>query len=95
MSNNLNIDEKINETNENLETATEDVNKDDLTQMALNTVFNIVLIAKIKDASNLESLVLYKLKNESTEDIRRLSEMYTYMPELFDHYFSGHNIFKI
>jgi hypothetical protein len=71
------------------------INKDDLTQMALNTVFNIVLIAKIKDASNLESLVLYKLKNESTEDIRRLSEMYTYMPELFDHYFSGHNIFKI
>lgn len=30
MSNNLNIDEKINETNENLETATEDVNKDEV-----------------------------------------------------------------
>ena len=71
------------------------IGKDDLTQMALNTVFNIILIAKIKDSSNLESLVLHKLKNESTEDIRRLSEMYTFMPELFDHYFNGNNIFKI
>lgn len=71
------------------------IGKNEEIPFALNTVFNIVLIAKIKDASNLESLVLYKLKNESTEDIRRLSEMYTYMPELFDHYFSGHNIFKI
>lgn len=35
------------------------------------------------------------LKDESTEDINRLSEMYTYMPELFDHYFYGYNIFKI
>lgn len=62
---------------------------------ALNTVFNVILIAKIRDSSNLESLVLHKLKNESTEDINKLSEMYTYMPELFDHYFNGHNIFKI
>ena len=30
MSNNLNIDEKINETNENLDIATEDVNKDEV-----------------------------------------------------------------
>ena len=62
---------------------------------ALNTVFNVILIAKIKDSSNLETLVLYKLKNESTEDIRTLSEMYEYMPELFNHYFNGSNIFKI
>lgn len=62
---------------------------------ALNTIFNVILIAKIRDSSNLESLVLHKLKNESTEDINKLSEMYTYMPELFDHYFNGHNIFKI
>lgn len=71
------------------------ISKDEFMPFALNTVFNVLLIARIKDASNLESLVLHKLKNESTEDIRRLSEMYTYMPELFDHYFSGHNIFKI
>lgn len=62
---------------------------------ALNTVFNVILIAKIRDSSNLESLVLHKLKNESTEDIHRLSEMYEYMPELFNHYFNGSNIFKI
>ena len=62
---------------------------------ALNTVFNVILIAKIRDSSNLESLVLHKIKNESTEDIHRLSEMYEYMPELFNHYFNGSNIFKI
>lgn len=71
------------------------INKNEEIPFALNTVFSVILMARIKDSSNLESLVLYKLKNESTEDIRRLSEMYTYMPELFDHYFSGHNIFKI
>lgn len=71
------------------------IGKNEEIPFALNTVFSVILMARIKDTSNLESLVLYKLKNESTEDIRRLSEMYTYMPELFDHYFSGHNIFKI
>lgn len=71
------------------------INKNEDMPFALNTVFSVILMARIKDTSNLQSLVLYKLKNESTEDIRRLSEMYTYMPELFDHYFNGHNIFKI
>lgn len=71
------------------------INKNDDIPFALNTVFSVILMARIKDSSNLQSLVLYKLKNESTEDINRLSEMYTYMPELFDHYFYGYNIFKI
>lgn len=71
------------------------INKNEEIPFALNTVFNVILMARIKDSSNLESLTIYKLKNESTEDIRKLSEMYTYMPELFDHYFNGHNIFKI
>lgn len=71
------------------------INKNKEIPFALNTVFSVILMARIKDSSNLESLTIYKLKNESTEDIRRLSEMYTYMPELFDHYFNGHNIFKI
>lgn len=71
------------------------INKNEDIPFALNTVFSVILMARIKDSSNLESLTIYKLKNESTEDIRRLSEMYTYMPELFDHYFNGHNIFKI
>lgn len=71
------------------------INKNDDMPFALNTVFSVILMARIKDSSNLESLTIHKLKNESTEDIRRLSEMYTYMPELFDHYFNGHNIFKI
>ena len=71
------------------------INKDEFMPFTLNTVFNVILIARIKDSSNLESLVLHKLKDESTEDIRILSEMYTFMPELFDHYFNGHNIFKI
>lgn len=71
------------------------INKNNAMPFALNTVFSVILMARIKDSSNLESLTIYKLKNESTEDIRRLSEMYTYMPELFDHYFNGHNIFKI
>lgn len=71
------------------------INKNDDMPFALNTVFSVILMARIKDSSNLESLVLYKLKNESTEDINKLSEMYTYMPELFDHYFNGYNIFKI
>ena len=71
------------------------ISKDEFMPFALNTVFNVLLIARIKDFSNLQSLVLHKLKNESTDDIRRLSEMYTFMPELFDHYFDGHNIFKI
>lgn len=71
------------------------IGKNEEIPFALNTVFSVILMARIKDSSNLESLTLYKLKNESTEDINRLSEMYTYMPELFDHYFNGHNIFKI
>lgn len=71
------------------------IGKNEEIPFALNTVFSVILMARIKDTSNLESLTIYKLKNESTEDIRRLSEMYTYMPELFDHYFNGHNIFKI
>ena len=71
------------------------IGKNEEIPFALNTVFSVILMARIKDASNMQSLVLYKLKNESTEDIRRLSEMYTYMPELFDHYFYGYNIFKI
>nr|DAW34465.1 MAG TPA: hypothetical protein [Caudoviricetes sp.] len=71
------------------------INKNDVMPFALNTVFSVILMSRIKDASNMQSLVLYKLKNESTEDINRLSEMYTYMPELFDHYFYGYNIFKI
>lgn len=71
------------------------INKNEEIPFALNTVFSVILMARIKDSSNLESLTLFKLKNESTEDIRKLSEMYTYMPELFDHYFNGHNIFKI
>lgn len=71
------------------------INKNEDMPFALNTVFSVILMARIKDSSNLQSLVLHKLKDESTEDINRLSEMYTYMPELFDHYFSGHNIFKI
>ena len=71
------------------------IGKNEDMPFALNTVFSVILMARIKDTSNLQSLVLYKLKDESTEDIRRLSEMYTYMPELFDHYFNGHNIFKI
>ena len=71
------------------------INKNEDIPFALNTVFSVILMARIKDSSNLESLTIYKLKNESAEDIRRLSEMYTCMPELFDHYFNGHNIFKI
>lgn len=71
------------------------IGKNEEIPFALNTVFSVILMARIKDASNMQSLVLYKLKNESTEDINRLSEMYTYMPELFDHYFYGYNIFKI
>lgn len=71
------------------------INKNDDMPFALNTVFSVILMARIKDTSNLQSLVLHKLKDESTEDINRLSEMYTYMPELFDHYFYGYNIFKI
>jgi hypothetical protein len=71
------------------------IGKNEEIPFALNTVFSVILMARIKDTSNLQSLVLYKLKDESTEDINRLSEMYTYMPELFDHYFNGHNIFKI
>lgn len=71
------------------------INKNEDMPFALNTVFSVILIARIKDTSNLQSLVLHKLKDESTEDINRLSEMYTYMPELFDHYFYGYNIFKI
>lgn len=71
------------------------INKNEEIPFALNTVFSVILMARIKDTSNLQSLVLYKLKDESTEDINRLSEMYIYMPELFDHYFNGHNIFKI
>ena len=71
------------------------INKNVDMPFALNTVFSVILMARIKDASNMQSLVLYKLKDESTEDINRLSEMYTYMPELFDHYFYGYNIFKI
>lgn len=71
------------------------INKNDDMPFALNTVFSVILMARIKDSSNLQSLVLYKLKNESTEDINKLSEMYEYMPELFDHYFNGYNIFKI
>lgn len=71
------------------------INKNDDIPFALNTVFSVILMSRIKDASNLQSLVLYKLKNESTEDINKLSEMYTYMPELFNHYFNGYNIFKI
>ena len=71
------------------------IGKNEEIPFALNTVFSVILMARIKDTSNLQSLVLYKLKNESTEDINRLSEMYTYMPELFDHYFYGYNIFKI
>lgn len=71
------------------------INKNDDMPFALNTVFSVILMSRIKDTSNLQSLVLHKLKDESTEDINRLSEMYTYMPELFDHYFYGYNIFKI
>lgn len=71
------------------------INKNEEIPFALNTVFSVILMARIKDTSNLQSLVLHKLKDESTEDINRLSEMYTYMPELFDHYFYGYNIFKI
>jgi hypothetical protein len=71
------------------------IGKNEEIPFALNTVFSVILMARIKDASNMQSLVLYKLKDESTEDINRLSEMYTYMPELFDHYFYGYNIFKI
>lgn len=71
------------------------IGKNEDMPFALNTVFSVILMARIKDTSNLQSLVLYKLKDESTEDINRLSEMYTYMPELFDHYFYGYNIFKI
>jgi len=71
------------------------IGKNEEIPFALNTVFSVILMARIKDTSNLQSLVLYKLKDESTEDINRLSEMYTYMPELFDHYFYGYNIFKI
>lgn len=71
------------------------IGKNEEIPFALNTVFSVILMSRIKDSSNLESLTIHKLKNESTEDIRRLSEMYTYMPELFDHYFNGHNIFKI
>lgn len=71
------------------------IGKNEEIPFALNTVFSVILMARIKDASNLQSLVLHKLKDESTEDINRLSEMYTYMPELFDHYFYGYNIFKI
>lgn len=71
------------------------INKNEDMPFALNTVFSVILMARIKDTSNLQSLVLYKLKDESTEDINRLSEMYTYMPELFDHYFYGYNIFKV
>lgn len=71
------------------------IGKNEEIPFALNTVFSVILMARIKDTSNLQSLVLHKLKDESTEDINRLSEMYTYMPELFDHYFYGYNIFKI
>lgn len=71
------------------------IDKYDDIPSALNIVFNVILVAKVKDSSNLETLVLHKLKNESAEDMRKLSEMYTYMPELFDHYFNGNNIFKI
>lgn len=71
------------------------INKNEGMPFALNIVFSVILMSRIKDASNLQSLVLYKLKDESTEDINKLSEMYTYMPELFDHYFNGYNIFKI
>lgn len=71
------------------------IGKNEEIPFALNTVFSVILMARIKDTSNLQSLVLHKLKDESIEDINRLSEMYTYMPELFDHYFYGYNIFKI
>lgn len=71
------------------------INKNDDMPFALNTVFSVILMARIRDSSNLQSLVLYKLKNESTEDINKLSEMYEYIPEIFDHYFNGYNIFKI
>lgn len=87
-----NIIKYIWETYKDLNT---NINKNEEIPFALNTIFSVILMARIKDSSNLESLTIYKLKNESTEDINKLSEMYTYMPELFDHYFNGHNIFKI
>lgn len=61
---------------------------------ALFTFINTITTATIKDVSNLETLFLMKIKGISENDRKTMSKMYKYMPALFDHYFTGSNIFE-
>lgn len=61
---------------------------------ALFTFINTITTATIRDASNLETLFLMKIKGISENDRKTMSKMYKYMPALFDHYFTGSNIFE-
>lgn len=60
----------------------------------LMTFIQVLTTATIRDASNLETLFLMKIKGISENDIKTISKMYKYMPALFDHYFTGTNIFE-
>lgn len=75
---------------ENPKVEENDVNPPD----ALFVFVNIIMTATIRDASNLETLFLMKIKNISEDSRKTMSEMYKYMPELFNHYFNGTNIFE-
>lgn len=61
---------------------------------ALTIFIQILTTATIKDASNLETLFLMKIKNISENDRKIMAEMYKYMPTLFDYYFTGTNVFE-
>ena len=60
----------------------------------LMTFIQVLTTATIRDASNLETLFLMKIKGISENDRKTMSKMYKYMPALFDHYFTGSNIFE-
>ena len=61
---------------------------------ALFIFVNVLTTATIRDASNLETLFLMKIKDMSESTRKTMSKMYKYMPALFDHYFTGTNIFE-
>ena len=63
--------------------------------ITLHKFINVVTTATITDSSNLESLFISKIKPYSSENERLImSEIYEYMPTLFDYYFNGTNIFE-
>ena len=80
---------------ENPKVEEDNINPPDALFTFINTITTATIRdATIRDASNLETLFLMKIKGISENDRKTMSKMYKYMPALFDHYFTGSNIFE-